>query len=246
MAPLQRPTTALVLAGGKGERLRPLTESVPKPMVPVNGRPLLEYHLHWLRSQGVGRAILLAGYKHEVVARHFAVDRVPGLSVECVVEDHPLGRGGAIRHGFEQVGVTGELVVATNGDVITDQPLEPMLRLHDASGALATVMLTAMQSPYGIVEVDDSGLITAFREKPLLPHSINAGVYLLSASLLPRFPMEGDHEAGLFPELAGQRRIAGFRSPAFWRSVETMKDLEEVRRFVGAAPLFAPLAQALR
>ena len=244
MTVLQGPTTALVLAGGKGERLRPLTETLPKPMAPVNGRPLLEYHLHWLRSEGIERAILLVGYKQEVVAEHFAVTRIPGLTVECVGEDHPLGRGGAIRHGFEQAGVTDELIVATNGDVITDQPLGPMLRLHEASGALATVMLTAMLSPYGVVEVDDSGLITAFREKPPLPYSINAGAYILSGSLLARFPLEGDHEARLFPELANQGRIAGFRSAAFWRSVESMKDLEEVRQFVGRAPLFAPLAQA--
>ena len=244
MAALERPKTALVLAGGKGERLRPLTENLPKPMVSINGRPLLEYHLHWLRSEGIKRAILLVGYKQDVVREHFAVPRIPGLSVECVGEDHPLGRGGAIRHGFEHAGLTGELLVATNGDIITDQPLEPLLRLHEDSDALATVMLTAMLSPYGVVDVDSAGLVTGFREKPMLPYYINAGAYILAGSLISRFPLEGDHETGLFPQLAQEGKIAGFRSDAFWRSVESMKDLEEARQFIGATQLFAPLVRA--
>jgi len=241
MAYPQRPKTALVLAGGKGERLRPLTESIPKPMVPIGSRPLLEYHLHWLRSEGIERAILLVGYRQEVVREYFSVPRIPGLSVECVGEDHPLGRGGALRHGFEQAGLTDELLVATNGDVVTDQPLEPILALHHSSGALATLMLTTMRSPYGVVEVDGTGRVTAFREKPQLPHYINAGAYVLSGGLMARFPVEGDHETGLFPQLAKEGKVAGYGSSAFWASVETLKDLEEARRFIGEARLFAPL-----
>jgi NDP-sugar pyrophosphorylase family protein len=236
--------TALVLAGGRGERLRPLTENIPKPMVPILGRPLLEYHLHWLRSQGIERAVLLVGYKQEVVREHFRVPRIEGLSVECAGEEHPLGRGGALRHGFEQASLSDDVLVATNGDIVTDQPLGPLLQLHEATGALATVMLTGMVSPYGIVEVNDAGRITSFSEKPGLPYFINAGAYILSGSVMARFPQEGDHETGLFPQLAGEGRIAGFRSDAFWRSVETQKDLREVEQFIGHNPLFAPLVRS--
>jgi NDP-sugar pyrophosphorylase family protein len=202
-------------------------------MVSVAGRPLLEHHLHWLRSQGVERAVLLTGYKQEVVREHFATPRIEGLRVECVAEDQPLGRGGALRHGFEQIALTDEVLVATNGDVVTDQPLEPLFRLHHATGALVTLMLTAMQSPYGVVDVSDSGLITGFREKPQLPFWINAGVYLLDRSVMERFPRYGDQEITLFPQLADEGNIAGYRSDAFWRSVETPKDLAEVAAFVG-------------
>ena len=94
--------TALVLAGGKGERLRPLTDDRPKPMVEVGGRPILEHHLRWLRSEGIIRAVLLTGYLGAVVEDYFSVERVPGLHVECVRETSPLGRGGAIRNGWEQ------------------------------------------------------------------------------------------------------------------------------------------------
>ncbi len=236
-------TTALVLAGGRGERLLPLTQHLPKPMVPVAGRPLLEYHLHWLRSQGIERAVLLVGYQQEVVRQHFALPRVEGLHVECVGEDSPLGRGGALRHGFEQAGVADAVFVATNGDVVTDQAMAPLLELHQATGALATVMLTAMQSPYGVVDVDDAGLVTAFREKPQLPFWINAGVYVLSGEVMARFPQEGDHETETFPALAQEGRIAGYRSDAFWCSVESPKDVREAERFVERNPLFAPLAR---
>ena len=236
--------TALVLAGGRGERLRPLTENLPKPMVPVAGRPLLEYHLHWLRSHGIERAILLVGYRQEVVREHFAVPRIDGLTVECVGEDHPLGRGGALRNGFEQAGITDEVLVATNGDVVTDQPLGPLLRHHLDSGALATIMLTVMPSPYGIVDVGEAGWVTAFREKPMLPYWINAGAYILSRAVMARFPLEGDHESDLFPRLAEEGRLQGFSSDAFWRSVETPKDLREAQEFIGQHQLFAPLRRS--
>ena len=232
MASSNRVATALVLAGGRGERLRPFTDDRPKPMVPANGRPLLEYHLHWLRQQGVERVLLLVGYKQEVVQKHFAVPRVSGLKVECVGEPHPLGRGGALRQGFERAGITDGLMVATNGDVITDQPLAPLVQLHRETGALATVMLTRMTSPYGIVRVDKAQHIVRFQEKPALPYWINAGVYVLSSTLMARFPEVGDHETTLFPELAAEGRISGFRSRAYWCSVETAKDLREVEDYL--------------
>ena len=136
--------TALVLAGGKGERLRPLTDDRPKPMALVNGMPILEHHLRWLRANGVERAVLLVGYLQDVVREYFAKDRIEGLAVECVGEDRPLGRGGAFRNGFEQAGITDATVVATNGDVLTDQPLGPLMDLHLRTEALATLLLTQM------------------------------------------------------------------------------------------------------
>ena len=234
--------TALVLAGGKGERLRPLTDNLPKPMVAVAGRPLLEYHLSWLRDQGIERAVLLVGYRQEVVREYFAQPRIEGLVVECVGEDRPLGRGGALRHGFEQAAIADDVLVSTNGDIVTDQSLAPLLQLHEATSALATVMLTPMVSPYGVVEVSSGEMVTSFREKPQLPHNINAGVYILSASLMSRFPVEGDHELELFPQLAQEGRVAGFKSQAFWRSVEVLKDLQELQRFIEERRLLVSLS----
>jgi NDP-sugar pyrophosphorylase family protein len=219
--------TAFVLAGGKGERLRPLTDDRPKPMVEVAGAPILVHHLRWLRENGIERAVILTGYMHEVIDTYFSEPRIDGLAVDCIAEDRPLGRGGAFKNGFDLSACTDELVIATNGDVLTNQPLAPLAGLHDASGALVTILLTQLVSPYGIVSVDESGRVNSFVEKPSLPYWINAGVYLINSSVFARFPAEGDHETSIFPELAKQGRMAGFQSTEFWSSVESPKDLRE-------------------
>ena len=112
--------TAFVLAGGKGERLRPLTDDRPKPMVEVAGAPILVHHLRWLRENGIERAVILTGYMHEVIDAYFSEPRIDGLTVDCIAEDRPLGRGGAFKNGFERSGCTDTLVIATNGDVLNE------------------------------------------------------------------------------------------------------------------------------
>ncbi len=227
--------TALVLAGGKGERLRPLTDDRPKPMVEVGGRPILEHHLRWLRGEGIVRAVLLTGYLGVVVEDYFSVDRVPGLQVECVRETSPLGRGGAIRNGWEQACSEASAVVATNGDVLTGQSLAEMVATHQRSGALATILLKRLVSQYGIVDVDEDNVVRNFREKPELPYWFNAGVYVLDGSLKGRFPSEGDHEAELFPQLAREGNIVGCACTSYWQSVESQKDMREAERLLAGA-----------
>ena len=197
-------------------------------MVEVGGVPIVEHHLRWLRDNGIGRAVLLTGYLHSVIEQYFAVDRVEGLQVECIEEDHPLGRGGAFRNGFEQAGITDDLVVATNGDVITDQPIAALLELHRQASASVTLMLVPLVSAYGIVETAPNGAVTEFVEKPVLPYWLNAGVYLIDGPVFSQFPSEGDHETSTFPALAAAGKLAAFKSDAFWRSVESPIDLQEV------------------
>lgn len=219
---------ALVLAGGRGERLRPLTDDRPKPMVPVAGAPLLEYHLRWLRSQGVSHAVLLCGYMAQAIREHFGDGRHLGLTIHYSVEETPLGRGGAFKRGFRLVPPGEEMVIATNGDIITDQPLGPLIRAHRRRNAVATVMLTPLVSPYGIVRVERDGRVRRFDEKPRLNHWINAGAYILSRAFFDLLPDVGDHEDTTFPLLAQQGRLFAYRSRAFWKSVETSKDLTEL------------------
>jgi NDP-sugar pyrophosphorylase family protein len=221
---------ALIIAGGEGERLRPLTSDRPKPMIEVAGTPILEHQIRWLAGQGVTDAILLCGYKAQMIQRHFGDGAAFGLRVRYSLEDEPLGRGGALKLGARELPPDEGTVLGLNGDVLTNQPLEPLLRYHRAKKAAATVMLTRLRSPFGIVRRDRRGRVLAFDEKPLLPHWINAGVYVLSRQVLDRLPEKGDHETTTFPELAAEGTLFGYPSNAYWRSVDTFKDLSEAAK----------------
>lgn len=219
---------AIVLAGGKGERLRPFTEDRPKPMVEIMGIPILSYQLQWLQGQGVTDVVLSCGYRHEVVESYFGDGERLGVRIRYSVEREPLGRGGALRLALSHVPSEEEVVVATNGDVLTNLRLAPVLEAHRAKRMLATIVLTPFVSPYGIVEVDGEDRVTHFREKPELPYWINAGIYVLSPSLRDQLPERGDHEITTFPELARAGRLGAYRAHAYWRTVDTIKDVNEV------------------
>ncbi len=224
---------ALIIAGGEGERLRPLTSDRPKPMIEVAGKPILEYQVEWLAGQGVSDVILLWGYKAEVIQEHFGDGSRFGLRVHYSVEQEPLGRGGALKLGARLLPPDEELALGLNGDILTNQPLTPLLRHHRRKGATATVMLTRLRSPYGITRGDRAGHIVAFDEKPMLPHWINAGVYVLAPDFFRGLPERGDHERTTFPELAAEGKLFGYRSRAYWRSIDTFKDLTEAAAEVG-------------
>ncbi|MDO8613243.1 MAG: nucleotidyltransferase family protein, partial [Dehalococcoidia bacterium] len=209
------------------ERLRPLTSDRPKPMIEVAGKPILEYQVRWLARQGVSDAVLLCGYKAEVIQRHFGDGSRFGLTVHYSLEEEPLGRGGALKLGARLLPAGEDAVIALNGDILTNQPLAPLLRFHRRKNAAATVMLTRLRSPYGVTRLDSNGRITAFDEKPLLPHWINAGLYVVTREFLRRLPDRGDHETTTFPELAAEGKLYGYRSRAYWRTVDTFKDLTE-------------------
>ena len=230
--------TALVLAGGRGERLRPFTEDRPKPMVLINDKPLLHYHLSWLQRGGVSTVYVLCGYKHEVIRQYFGDGESVGMSLHYVVEEEPLGRGGALKRGLSLLPPGLEMVVVTNGDIITDQSLEELVRAHQEYKGLATVMLSPLVCPWGIVMAEEQGRIRDFLEKPALPYWINAGVYVMAPAIREYLPDRGDHETTTFPALAREGKLYSFKSSALWLAVDTVKDLNEARR------LLAPRGQA--
>ncbi len=223
---------ALVLAGGKGERLRPLTSNRPKPMVRVAGKPILQHHLEWLRENGVTDAVLLCGYKHEAIERHFGDGRRFGLRIRYSIEDEPLGRGGAFKQGMRQVPEGEGFVIGTNGDNITDQPLAPLIRSHRRSGAVATIMLSPLRSPFGIARLSRGRRIQGFDEKPLLPYWVNAGLYVLSREFFAMLPDRGDHETTAFPRLAESGKLHGYKSSAYWKPIDTVKDVTEAAAYL--------------
>jgi len=221
---------AIILAGGKGERLRPYTEDRPKPMVPVLGIPILAFQVGWLKGQGVERIVMSCGYRHDVIKEYFGNGEKLGLEIRYSVEDEPLGRGGAIKQAFRETEGTHPFVIATNGDIVTNLNLHEMIAYHREREAMATVMLTPLVSPYGIADVSDDGHVLSFREKPELPYWLSAGVYVLQREVYELLPDQGDHEDSTFPELARQRRLYAHRSRDFWRAVDTAKDLSELSK----------------
>ncbi len=221
---------AIILAGGKGERLRPFTTDRPKVMVEILGVPLLGYQVQWLQAQGVLDIIVACGYRHEVIEEYFGTGEKWGVRIQYAVEPQPLGRGGALKLASGLLREGEDICLATNGDVITNVRIKNLLQAHRDSGCLATVMLAPFVSPYGIVEVDASEKIVAFREKPELPYWVNAGIYVLSREVERLLPDQGDQEETTFPRLAAERQLAAYKSRSYWRAVDTVKDLSEVQK----------------
>ena len=230
---------ALILAGGKGERLRPLTDTLPKPMVPVCGKPILEHQVTWLKAGGVTDVVFLAGYRWEAIKDHFGDGKTFGINAHYSVEDSPLGRGGAIKKGFPKVPETEETVAVLNGDVITAETLDNLSARHRERRSaneshMATILVVPMVSPYGLVEMDETGTVTGFREKVEMEHWINGGIYLFERTIVAELPDIGDHETETFPRLAQAGQLAAFRSRSFWHSVDSLKDLREAEEYVGS------------
>ena len=223
---------ALILAGGKGERLRPLTDTLPKPMVPVCGKPILLHQIEWLKAAGVTDVVFLAGYLWETIQDYFGDGTDFGIRAHYSVEDSPLGRGGAIRNGFPLVPEEEETVVVLNGDVITNEEFALLAARHQEkkradSSYLATIMVVPFVSPYGLVDLNSRDDVVGFREKVEMAHWINAGVYLFDRRIASELPELGDHETETFPRLAREGRLSALKSRAFWRSVDSFKDLRE-------------------
>ncbi len=218
---------ALIIAGGRGERLKPLTDTVAKPMVLVNGRPILWYQVSQLKALGVTDVVFLCGYRWESIRDFFGDGSTFGIRAHYSVERSPLGRGGALKQGLETIPHTEQTVIALNGDVLTSQDFAPLMQTHREAHAMATIMLTPYPSAYGVVDVDAAGRVLAFKEKGLLPYWINAGVYVLESAIKDELPALGDHETSTFPRLAERGLLYAYKSLAFWKSIDSQKNIRE-------------------
>jgi len=222
---------ALILAGGFGKRLMPLTIDQPKPLVEIGGKPILVRQIEWLKSQGITDIVLAVGHLRTKVFEKLGDGSKYGVRLFYSVEEEPLGTEGAIKNAARYIDT--DLFVVTNGDVITDIDVNNLMR--NMGNSLATIALVPMRSPYGIVEVDNEGYVRSFKEKPLLEYMINAGVYVMKREVVSMMADRGDIEKGVFPKLAKEGRIrAVIYENAFWRSIDTVKDVEEVSAMLAA------------
>lgn len=220
---------AIILAGGRGERLRPYTDDRPKPMVLILDKPILEYQVCWLASHGVQRVVMSCGYLHNVIQDYFGDGSKFGVEIRYAIEEEALGRGGGIKWAWNELAPSDAPIVATNGDVMTSFDLQAMVDSHRQAGAMASILLAPYISQYGIVDVDEHHRVVGFRSEPRLPYWINAGVYVMEQAVRELLPDRGDHEASTFPQLAQQGKLHGFQNERFWRAVDTVKDLTTVR-----------------
>lgn len=217
---------AVILAGGKATRLRPYTDTRPKAMVEIADRPIIDYQLEWLAGYGVEHVVVSCGYMAEVLEGHLA-DRAAAPEVTLMVEEEPLGRGGALRYAATALRDPAAEYFALNGDVLTWFPLGDFTAFHRKNGGVATLALAQFRTNWGIVDVAQDGAIEGFTQSPLLPFWINAGVYVLTPEATGLLPEKGDHESATFPMLAEEGRLFGYRIDGFWRGVDTVKDVRE-------------------
>jgi NDP-sugar pyrophosphorylase family protein len=230
---------ALILAGGYGKRLRPLTEEVPKPLIEVAGKPILGWQIELYKRHGIKEIVLAVGHLKEKMIERVGSGSKYGVRIVYVVEDEPLGTGGAIKNA--EAALKGEEMFAvSNGDVITNLDVSKLCKALEESDAVAAMSLVPLPSPYGIVLTDESGRVKEFKEKPKLPdYWINAGIYCMRPEIFEYLPESGDIEKTAFPQLAKEGKLIAVKYPeAFWKSIDNFKDLEEANRVLSELSLF--------
>lgn len=233
---------AVVLVGGEGTRLRPLTLTTPKQMLPVGGRPMIERVLQWLAAHRVDEAVLSLGYRPDAFLKAYPEGRASGVRLQYAVEDSPLDTAGAIRFAAREGGVDSTFLVV-NGDVLTDLEVSALVAFHRARAAEATIALTPVEDPsrFGVVPTGPDGSVVAFIEKPPAGEAptnlINAGTYVLESSVLDRIP-DGRRvsiERETFPSLVADGRLYALGSEAAWLDAGTPST------YLAANLAFAPL-----
>ena len=217
---------ALVLAGGEGTRLRPLTLTTPKPVMPFAGRPFMTFMLDWLARHGVDDVILSCGFMSDAV-EHVLGDIHAGIRLRYVHEDEPLGTAGPLRLALDSGALQDERLFVLNGDVLTDMDLTAEREQHERTGARATLCLIAVDdtASYGVVPTADDGQVEQFLEKapgPAPTNRINAGAYLLDRDVIERIPpgRAVSIEREIFPSLVGQG-LYGYLAAGYWMDVGT-------------------------
>ena len=249
---------AIILVGGEGTRLRPLTLGLPKAVVPVVNRPMMFYILDWLKLHGVKEAVLSACYKPDKLKKTIG-NNYRGIKVSYTYEAEPLGTGGAVKRSEKFIKGT---TVVMNGDVLTDLDLSGMLRFHRLRKSRMTLALTPVENPsaYGVVETKKDGAIIRFLEKPSLDEvsgkeiNINAGVYLVEPGVLGM--LEPDRvcslEREIFPRLTGAGFYGYIEKNIYWMDLGTAEKYMQTNKdllsgvFKAAVPLKSCLSKGVR
>ena len=218
---------AVVLVGGEGTRLQPLTFTMPKQMLPVAEVTVIERVLAHLAGHGVTHAVLSLGYQPDAFITAFPDDHAAGVALSYAIDPEPLDTAGAVRFAAAAAGVD-ETFIVVNGDVLTDIDVSALVAFHRSRNAEGTIALTRVEDPsaFGVVPIDEDGRVKAFVEKPPRESAptnlINAGAYVLEPSVLARIPQgRSSIERQVFPAMVPSGRLYAMSSPAYWMDVGT-------------------------
>ncbi|MGI0078323.1 MAG: nucleotidyltransferase family protein [Nitrososphaerales archaeon] len=223
---------ALILAGGLGKRLKPLTDNIPKPMIRVAGHPIIEHQISWLRRQGVTKIIVCAGYRSNVIVDYLGDGRDLGVSIKYSIETNPLGTGGALKRAKKLV--NGEEFLFMYGDILTSlnpRGLISALKERRKRNIVAAMAVVPLRVPFGIVEIKRD-LASSFKEKPILKqYWMNAGVFCFSSNIFDMLPGQGSLESVTLVGLASKKSIRTVKYPdSLWRSIDSHKDIDEAEK----------------
>jgi len=216
---------AVVLVGGAGLRMRPLTEDVPKCMIRLHGKPLIHWTLTWLKNYGFKRVVLGVSYRKEVIM-DYVKENPMGVGVDFSEHTQEGETGEGFRLAIERY-VEDEDFLAMNGDEFTNLNLEKFAKFHLKHKPVATIAVSPMRSPFGIIEVDGEDIV-AFKEKPILRDKlVSAGVYIFNHTVLDYLPIRGAVEKITFPLLAKNRLLKAYRlgENERWLTINSIKDL---------------------
>lgn len=210
---------AIILAGGRGKRLKPITDYVPKPLIPINNIPIIEWQIKYLKKFGIDEVIICSGYKTSMIENYLRMKDL-GIKIKFSIEKSPLGTGGAIKKASKMI--KGKEFFVINGDTITNIDLKKLTKIPNSIAAIE------LKTKYGILDIKDQK-ITKFREKKEIADTwMNAGIYYLQKSTVKELPIKGDIEKTLFPKYAkiGKLNTIKFKNSK-WYSIDSFKDMED-------------------
>ena len=207
--------------------MAPLTDSIPKTLVRIRSKPLLEWVIQWLRSNGVRNLVVGVAYEKEKIMDYFGDGTSFGVQIKYSVHSVEGGTAEGFRRAIERY-VKDQTFIAMNGDELTNLNLGRLCELHASSGAVATVAVAPFKSPFGIVRLGPNDRIVGFDEKVTIPDTyVSIGVYAFQREILDYLPERGDIERTAFPALSRVNRLQAFRHDGFWATVNNLKELQE-------------------
>lgn len=218
--------TAVVLAGGAGSRLYPLTNNRPKPMIKLLGKPILQWVIEWLRHNRISEIILGVAYHKEAVIDYFKDGSSFGVRIKYSIHSIDGETGEGFRLAISRH-VTDDLFIAVNGDEITNFNLGSLISYHVKNDPVATIAVAHPRSPFGVINVDGDGLVSSFAEKPLISSLlVSIGVYSFRNRIIDYLPEKGPIEKTAFPLLVKENLLRALPINGIWLTVNTMKDLK--------------------